>query len=135
LDARPSHHRLRDRGLRVGGDALRPTGRQEPCEARGRQAGGRAMILSAICALSATVAGCFLGLRAQMLKPFLPSWPDAPRCVRQATFALSAVLGGYVVAVVNGYPPSTGEAVLLVALAAYAFLLWLNLYRQARSSH
>jgi len=90
------------------------------------------MILSLVCALSAAAAACFLGLRAQMLKPVLSSWPDAPRCVRWSSFGLSAVLGGYVVAVVNGYPPSTGEAVLLVALATYSGLLWLNLFRQVR---
>ena len=91
------------------------------------------MVLSWLCASMATVAAIFLGLRAQMLKPILESWPDAPKCVRYATFALSAVLGGYTVAVINGYAPSTGEAVILFALASYAALLWLNLYRQVRA--
>lgn len=90
------------------------------------------MLLSWVCASLAAIAAIFLGLRAQMLKPILASWPDAPRCVRWATFALSIMLGAYTVAVINGYPPSTGEAVLLFALAAYAVLLWLNLYRQVR---
>lgn len=90
------------------------------------------MVLSWICASAAALAAIFLGLRAQMLKPMLASWPDAPRCVRYATFALSAVLGAYTVAVIDGYAPSTGEAVILSALAAYAILLWLNLYRQVR---
>lgn len=91
------------------------------------------MLLSWVCASAAAIAAIFLGLRAQMLKPILESWPDAPRCVRYATFGLSAILGGYTVAVVNGYPPSTGEAVILLSLAAYAVLLWLNLYRQVRA--
>lgn len=90
------------------------------------------MILSLISAISAAAAAMFLGLRAQMLKPALSSWPDAPRCVRYSTFALSAVLGAYTVAVVDGYRPQSGEAVILTALAAYAFLLWVNLYRQVR---
>lgn len=90
-------------------------------------------MLSLICALCATGAAIFLGLRAQMLKPALSSWPDAPRCVRWSSFALSAVLGAYTVAVVDGYRPSSGEAVILAALATYAFLLWVNLYRQVRA--
>lgn len=90
------------------------------------------MLLSLVAALSAAAAGMFLGLRAQMLKPHLSSWPDAPLCVRYSTFGLSAVLGGYTVAVINGYQASSGEAVILAALAAYGGLLWLNLYRQVR---
>ena len=65
-----------------------------------------------------------------MLKPVLSSWPDAPQCVHLATFALSAVLGSYAVAVVNGYQSTVAEALILLALAAYSGLLWLNLYRQ-----
>ena len=90
-------------------------------------------MIELIAATSAAVAAVFLGLRAQMLKPILGSWPDAPRCVLYASFALSAVLGAYPVAVMNGYLPSTGEAAILPVLAVYAFLLWLNLYRQARA--
>lgn len=90
-------------------------------------------MLGWLCASFAAIAAIFLGLRAQMLKPVLESWPDAPRCVRYATFALSAILGGYTVAVINGYDPSSGEAVILASLAAYAVLLWLNLYRQVRA--
>jgi hypothetical protein len=91
------------------------------------------MVLALIAALSAAAAGMFLGLRAQMLKPHLSSWPDAPLCVRYSTFGLSAVLGGYTVAVINGYQPSSGEAVILSSLALYSGLLWLNLYRQVRA--
>lgn len=91
------------------------------------------MTLNLIAALASAAAAMFLGLRAQMLKPHLESWPDAPRCVRFSTFGLSAVLGAYTIAVVNGYEASTGEAFVLSALAAYAGLLWLNLYRQVRA--
>tara|TARA_R110002051_G_scaffold161835_4_gene233455 strand:- start:609 stop:896 length:288 start_codon:yes stop_codon:yes gene_type:complete len=91
------------------------------------------MMLSIVCGLAATAAATFIGLRAQMLKPNVTSWPDAPLCVRYSTFGLSAVLGGYVVGVVNGYQPSSGEAVILVALAIYGGLLWLNLLRQVQA--
>jgi hypothetical protein len=84
--------------------------------------------------IAACVAATFLALRAEMLKPGMSSWPDSPACVRWASFALSACLGAYAVAIVDGYPPSTGEAGLLVALAGYAFLLWLNLFRQVRAT-
>ncbi len=87
---------------------------------------------SLFAALAAAVASVFLGLRAQMLKPALTSWPDAPACVAWSTAALSIVLGGYVVAVVDGYRASSGEAAILTALAAYAALLWVNLLRQVR---
>jgi len=81
---------------------------------------------------AACVAAVFLALRAEMLKPKMASWPDSPMCVRLATFALSAVLGAYAVAIVDGYAPTSGEAAILSALASYAFLLWLNLFRQVR---
>lgn len=90
-------------------------------------------MLNLICITAAVVAAIFLGLRAQMLKPDLTTWPEAPRCVRWATFLLSAVLGAYAVATVDGYRPTTGEAVILVALAGYAFLLWFNLFRQVQA--
>lgn len=88
--------------------------------------------LSLFCALCATAASAFLGLRAQMLKPALTSWPDAPACVAWATVALSIVLGGYVVAIVDGYRASTGEAAILLTLAVYSGLLFVNLLRQVR---
>lgn len=91
-------------------------------------------MLAVIAAFSASAAAMFLGLRAQMLKPALCSWPDAPRCVRYASFGLSTVLGAYTVAVVNGYRPASGETIILVALAVYAGLLWVNLYRQVRAT-
>lgn len=91
-------------------------------------------MVALIAALSAACAAMFLGLRAQMLKPSLSSWPDAPRCVRYSTFALSAILGAYTVAVIDGYRPQSGEAVILASLAAYAFLLWANLYRQVKAT-
>lgn len=90
-------------------------------------------MLAVVCASLASIAAIFLGLRAQMLKPMLSSWPDAPRCVRVSTLGLSIVLGAYTVAVVDGYRPSSGEAFILASLAAYAFLLWLNLIRQVRA--
>lgn len=91
------------------------------------------MSLSLIAAIMAVLAAVFLGLRAQMLKPGVTSWPDAPRCVRYSTFCLSAVLGSYAVAVLlSGYEASSGEAVILTALAGYGGLLWVNLYRQVR---
>lgn len=88
--------------------------------------------LSLFTAVAAAVASIAFGLRAQMLKPALTSWPDAPACVAWAAVALSIVLGCYVVAVLDGYRASTGEAAILTALAAYAVLLWLNLLRQVR---
>lgn len=90
------------------------------------------MILNLIAALSAAAAAIFLGLRAQMLKPILSSWPDAPRCVRYATFGLSVVLGGYTVHICNGGRATASEALILFALASYGFLLWFNLFRQVR---
>lgn len=84
--------------------------------------------------VAAVGAAVFLALRAEMLKPTMGSWPDSPACVRYATFALSACLGAYAVAIIDGYPASTGEAGLLSALAIYAFLLWLNLLRQVRAA-
>lgn len=84
--------------------------------------------------VAAVVAAIFLALRAEMLKPGMSSWPDSPLCVRLATFALSAVLGAYAVAIIDGYAPSSGEAGILSVLAVYAFLLWVNLYRQVRTS-
>lgn len=89
-------------------------------------------MLSIIAGTGAVLALVFLGLRAQMLKPGMTSWPDAPRCVRWASFILSAIMGSYVVALFDGYRASSGEAIILPALAAYAGLLWVNLYRQAR---
>lgn len=83
---------------------------------------------------SAAAAGAFLALRANMLKPEYASWPEAPRCVRWATFGLSVVFGGYATAVFIGGHGATGmEATLTAAMAGYAFLLWLNLYRQVRA--
>lgn len=83
-----------------------------------------------IAALLAAVASVALGLRAQMLKPELSAFPDSPRCVRWASFGLSVVLGAYVLGVVEGHDATLTELALLAALAAYAVLLWLNLYRQ-----
>lgn len=91
------------------------------------------MILPVICGFAAAAAATFLGLRAQMLKPDITIWPDAPLCVRYSTFGLSAVLGAYVVGIVNGYQPSSGEAVILISLAIYGGLLWLNLLRQVQA--
>lgn len=90
------------------------------------------MILSILAAGAAVVAAVTLGLRAQMLKPAFTPWPEAPRCVRWATFGLSAVLGAYAYSVVQGYRASTGEVAILLALAAYSSLLWVNLLRQVR---
>lgn len=90
-------------------------------------------MLSLTAAFMAAAAAMFLGLRAQMLKPGMTSWPDAPRCVRYSTFCLSAILGSYAVAVtLSGYEASSGEAIILTALAGYGGLLWMNLYRQVR---
>ena len=92
------------------------------------------MTLSLIAAFMAAAASMFLGLRAQMLKPGMTSWPDAPRCVRVSTFCLSAILGSYAAAVtLSGYQASSGEVVIVTALAIYGGLLWLNLYRQVRA--
>lgn len=88
------------------------------------------MLTSVLAAAFAITAAVFLGLRAQMLKPDLAHWPDAPRCVRWATFVLSAAMGGYAVAIINGVPVRLLETGLLAVIAAYAFLLWVNLYRQ-----
>lgn len=89
------------------------------------------MLLSLIAAVMAILAAVFLGLRSQMLKPGMTSWPDAPRCVRYSTFCLSAVLGSYAAAVtLSGYQASSGEVVILTALAVYGGLLWVNLFRQ-----
>jgi len=89
------------------------------------------MLLSLIAAGMAILAAVFLGLRSQMLKPGMTSWPDAPRCVRYSTFCLSAVLGSYAVAVtLSGYRASSGEVVILTALAVYGGPLWVNLFRQ-----
>lgn len=85
--------------------------------------------------VSAAAAGAFLALRANMLKPEFSSWPEAPGCVRWATFALSVVFGGYAWAVFVGGRPATGmELAITAAMAVYAFLLWLNLYRQVRAA-
>lgn len=89
-------------------------------------------MLSIIAGFSAALAMAFLGLRAQMLKPDMASWPDAPRCVRWASFVLSAAMGSYVVAIVNGYPASTGEAAIFPLIAGYSGLLTINLYRQIK---
>jgi len=89
-------------------------------------------MLTLLAASAAALAAVFLGLRAQMLKPLATSWPDAPRCVRYATFCLSAVLGAYVVAVVDGHRATPWEAGVLMSLAGYGFLLWVNLFRQVR---
>jgi small-conductance mechanosensitive channel len=88
--------------------------------------------LSVFSALCATAASAFFGLRAQMLKPSLRSWPDAPAAVAWVTIALSIILGCYVVAVVDGYRATTGEAAILFVLAVYAGLLFGNLLRQVR---
>lgn len=90
-------------------------------------------MLSVIAGLGASLGMAFLGLRAQMLKPAMASWPDAPQCVRWASFGLSAILGSYVAALFDGYRASAWEALIVWALAAYAGLLWVNLYRQARA--
>ena len=90
-------------------------------------------MLTLAAGLGATLAMVFLGLRAQMLKPVMASWPDAPRCVRWASFGLSALMGSYGAALIDGHRASSWEAVILLAIAAYAGLLWVNLYRQARA--
>lgn len=87
-------------------------------------------MLSVAAAALAAVAAVFLALRAQMLKPELAAWPESPRCVRWASFVLSTALGTYVVAVLQGYPATTGEVGILTPLAGYAVLLWVNLMRQ-----
>lgn len=88
------------------------------------------MTLSILAAALAAFAAVFLALRAQMLRPEFASWPESPRCVRWASFILSIALATYVVAVVQGYRATTGEVGILAPLAAYAFLLWVNLQRQ-----
>lgn len=89
------------------------------------------MSLTLLAAIFAALAALFLGLRAQMLKPDIGAFPDSPRCVRWASFGLSLVCALYVVAVwLNGYRATATEACLLAGLALYAFLLWVNLYRQ-----
>jgi hypothetical protein len=88
--------------------------------------------ISLFAAMAAAVASAAMGLRAQMLKPALTSWPDAPACVAWSAVGVSIVLGCYVVAVVDGYRATTGEAAILTAFAVYAVLLWVNLLRQVR---
>lgn len=94
------------------------------------------MTLSLWAAWSAIAAAVFLGLRAQMLKPDMTSWPEAPGCIRWACFGLSIVLGAYAVAVLmDGHRASLAETLILAALCGYAALMWLNLYRQFRQDH
>lgn len=90
------------------------------------------MMLTLAAAACAGLAALFLGLRAQMLKPDIAAFPDSPRCVRWASFGLSLVCALYVVAVTDGYRATLTEACLLGALAAYAVLLWINLWRQGQ---
>lgn len=88
------------------------------------------MLLTIVAVGCAVTAAVFLHLRAQMLRPELATWPESPRCVRWASFFLSLSLGTYVIAVLQGYRPTMGEVGILIPLAAYAFLLWVNLMRQ-----
>lgn len=86
-------------------------------------------------ALAAMAAAAFFGLRGQMLKPEISDFPDSPRCVRWACFIASLACGLYVVSVtINHYQATRTEAAMLSALALYAFLLWVNLYRQNLAS-
>jgi hypothetical protein len=90
--------------------------------------------LSILAVILAVVAAVTTGLRAQMLKPDFSPWPDAPRCVRWASFGLSLVLATYAWAVIQGYRATTGEVAILAALAGYSALLWANLLRQVRAA-
>lgn len=92
------------------------------------------MMLTITAAILAGLASLFLGLRYQMLRPELSRFPDSPRCVRWASFGLSLICALYVVSVwLNDYQATRTEAGLLAGISTYAFLLWINLYRQRQT--
>lgn len=83
----------------------------------------------------AVVSTVMLGLRGQMLKPELASWPDSPRCVGWASSGLSLASALWAVgAWLNGWPVTGGSIPLLGSLAIYSTLMFVNLYRQERAA-
>lgn len=89
--------------------------------------------VDAIAALAAGYGSACLQLRAQALKPHMESYPEGPLGVRWALFGLSLVLGAYSVTVVIGdYQATHTEALLVVAVAWTAHVLWRNVRRQAK---
>lgn len=89
--------------------------------------------ISLLAAVASTVAMICLGLRANMLKPDMASWPDSPRCVRWASFFLSVVFGGYAsVLWFAGHKAPTEGAGLATAVAVYSVFLWINIVRQSK---
>ena len=91
--------------------------------------------VSVTAALAAGFAGLFLGVRANMLKPDMSAWPESPRCVRWASFGLSVFCEAYAATIVlGGHRASDVEVMFCLALATYAFFLWLNLQRQVKGA-
>lgn len=82
------------------------------------------------CLICAGFAGASFGLRANMMKPEVKTWPTRPLPVRLATVSVAIVLWAYVFSVVNGdYRPTQGEAALLPVLALYGGVTFVYLFR------
>lgn len=84
-------------------------------------------------AFFAGAAGFGFGLRANMMKPEVISWPDRPFWFRFGVFLMAAVLWAYTFKLLGllgePYAASDAEAVLMPVLAFYSAVVWLYFYR------
>jgi hypothetical protein len=88
-------------------------------------------------AVASALAGGFLALRSNMLKPGFITWADAATPVRLALFLISVVLWGTCLSIVRGAliwgeHANAREAVVYTSLAVSAGVLFWNLHRQTR---
>ncbi len=90
------------------------------------------LLHTVICVMAAAISSVAFGIRSNMLRRDVVSWPSAPTVVWLVNFAVSVALGAYVVAVIDGYAPSSGESWILVILTLYSVVYLINLTRQVR---
>lgn len=93
------------------------------------------MLHTILCAVGAAVSSVAFGIRSNMLRSEVESWPSAPTLVWLVNFVVSVGLGAYVVAVIEGYAPSSAEFWLMVVLSLYSVVYLVNLTRQVRESN
>ncbi|WP_395444277.1 hypothetical protein [Caulobacter sp. UC70_42] len=89
-------------------------------------------IMDLVAVAAAALASGWLAIRAYMLKPAFASWCSAPGIVWASILALSVVCGIAALSIVRtGVHATPRETMLLLTLAWVAFVMLVNLHRQA----
>lgn len=79
---------------------------------------------------AAFLAAAALAMRANMLKPDLKTWPQAPRLVQRTLAGLGIVMGMAAVSIFVGRDATAREALVYTALALGGLIMLANLNAQ-----